>query len=96
MSLQPLLTFQILLALMTQYERVKGAQSTAVPFFFWLLTAGCNLIPFYTIIIEQVSIVSVVPQHDWFRISQRERATTSRQQADWASVENPSYNSAIV
>ncbi|XP_070201750.1 multidrug resistance-associated protein 1-like [Littorina saxatilis] len=43
------------MVLMTQYERLKGAgQSSAVPFFFWLLTSLCNIIPFYTIIIQKL------------------------------------------
>ncbi|KAK7471484.1 hypothetical protein BaRGS_00035878, partial [Batillaria attramentaria] len=53
----------LLMALMTQYERLKGAQSPAVPFFFWLLTSVCNIVPFYTVIIEETyeeDIVSFV------------------------------------
>ncbi|KAK7487177.1 hypothetical protein BaRGS_00021529 [Batillaria attramentaria] len=35
---------------MTNFERKHGAQGLGVPFFFWLLTSLCGIIPLYTII----------------------------------------------
>jgi hypothetical protein len=43
------------MALMTQYERQKGMQSSFLPFFFWLVSLVCNTIPLYTAIMEKAS-----------------------------------------
>nr|KAG5688930.1 hypothetical protein BaRGS_014915 [Batillaria attramentaria] len=40
----------LLLTFMTNFERKHGAQGLGVPFFFWLLTSLCGIIPLYTII----------------------------------------------
>ncbi|KAL8598042.1 hypothetical protein ACOMHN_062640 [Nucella lapillus] len=41
------------LCMMTQYERTKGVHSSTVPFIFWLLMSLCNVIPLYTMIMEE-------------------------------------------
>nr|KAG5699780.1 hypothetical protein BaRGS_013500 [Batillaria attramentaria] len=46
-----LICFKLLLVtFMTNFERKHGAQGLGVPFFFWLLTSLCGIIPLYTII----------------------------------------------
>ena len=51
---------QVTLCLMTQYERVKGVHTSAVPFFFWLLASLSNVIPLYTIVMEQVGMPNFI------------------------------------
>nr|KAG5688925.1 hypothetical protein BaRGS_014910 [Batillaria attramentaria] len=48
------ITAYVLLAVMTRNERLKCIHTSPVTFFFWLLTSVCNVIPFYTYVIERL------------------------------------------
>ncbi|XP_076438534.1 ATP-binding cassette sub-family C member 3-like [Babylonia areolata] len=41
------------LCVMTQYERVQGVHTSTVPFLFWLMASLCNVIPLYSVVIQQ-------------------------------------------
>ncbi|PVD26852.1 hypothetical protein C0Q70_12000 [Pomacea canaliculata] len=43
----------VVMGVLSQYERIKGAQPRAVAFFFWLLSSLCAVVPFYTMIVQK-------------------------------------------
>lgn len=53
----PLLTAQLLVTLMIQYERLQGVQSSGVLIIFWLLCVVCAIIPFRSKILAAVAEV---------------------------------------
>ena len=50
--------FQLLVALLVQLERLRGVITSGILFVFWLLMSLGGIIPFYTLIIQEVNSVS--------------------------------------
>ena len=51
------LYFQVLTAIIVQVERLKGAVTSPILFIYWLFTVFAEIIPFYSRILQHVSLM---------------------------------------